>query len=296
MKKRQSKVTKMKRELITPAKAKRFLKSSWVTQRSINEAVVKTYVEEMKAGRWNDTPHISFDEDNLLVDGHHRLYAIIRSGKSVWLWVARGLSKIAVLALDTGHRRSVSFQLRVEEERYGMKKLAHKSSRSSYLSMCNYLLATCRVRISHSTAWRTFYSVFGEEVDWAISECLSHPLLSQGTVGGALAFAYPTNPEKVKEFAAALRNASSLPARHPARVLLVHLMSLDPTDHSSTYRFPVAKRVLNALLAFIEGRDVRAVTDGTDGRDYFARAYTGDAAVMELFRPWMPKNNRAATA
>jgi hypothetical protein len=287
---RPSKNTTTVYEVITPAKAKWYLQTSWVTQRRIDEPTVLSYAQIMRKGGWCDMPGIAFDQNGQLVDGHHRLNAIIRSGAKVRLMVTRGLSKAAILALDVNRRRSVAFQLKCAEDHWGVEKMMNKSSIISYVNMCNYLLTTTRVRISHESTFRRFHHVFRDEVAWAISECLTDEVLRHGTVGGALAFAYAADPEAVKSFTALLKDGSALGSKHPAKALLLHLKDLDPTDHSSTYRLPVAMKVLNALLAFINKKEVRALKDNDNsGRDFFSKAYLSDEGAAELFAPWMPK-------
>ena len=80
--------------LITPETAAIMLKSSagnprYDKQDKVNERTVEKYASDMKAGRWQLSPEpIAFNESGELVNGHHRLSAVIRSGCTVELCVA----------------------------------------------------------------------------------------------------------------------------------------------------------------------------------------------------------------
>jgi hypothetical protein len=66
-------------------------------------------VGEIKRGRWVTTGvPIILDENGYVIDGQHRLQAIVDSGQSVWVWVCRGVSRKAalpVIDLDSKSRR-----------------------------------------------------------------------------------------------------------------------------------------------------------------------------------------------
>ena len=61
----------------------------------------------MEIGRWfeNAVP-ICFGEDGYLLDGQHRLLAIVKSGRSQWIFVARGIAKDAYDSYDQNQVRT----------------------------------------------------------------------------------------------------------------------------------------------------------------------------------------------
>jgi hypothetical protein len=78
-------------ENITPEMAEKFLESN-VSNRKIRQHLVNTYAEDMKKGRWAFTHQgIAIDSKGELVDGQHRLKAIIDSGVAVKMVVARNV-------------------------------------------------------------------------------------------------------------------------------------------------------------------------------------------------------------
>ena len=71
--------------LVTPKIAKEWLefseKDEEFRNRKLDEARVKQYTSDMKAGRWQSETgeNIKFAPDGVLIDGQHRLHSIIRA-------------------------------------------------------------------------------------------------------------------------------------------------------------------------------------------------------------------------
>jgi drug/metabolite transporter superfamily protein YnfA len=92
-------------ESITPA-----LAAEWLKGNNVNRRLVANHVErlasEMLAGEWRVTGDtIKLNGDRLL-DGQHRLQAIVRSGVTVQCFVARNVELEAFPVLDTGRIRA----------------------------------------------------------------------------------------------------------------------------------------------------------------------------------------------
>ena len=94
-------------ETITPENAKKMLAFNKVN-RPISEKTSKAYAEDMKNGRWdtNTTSCIAFDTKGNLVDGQHRLTAVIIAGVPVKMWVSRNVGDHVVF--DSGRNRTLS--------------------------------------------------------------------------------------------------------------------------------------------------------------------------------------------
>lgn len=104
----------MKIEKVTPAKAATFLKGN-DSNRTIRKNAVKRYARDMKAGNWLESGDpIRFNGDGTLLDGQHRLSAIIESGMPQKMIVIRGLDKKSMLAMDTGAKRTFADVLKLQ--------------------------------------------------------------------------------------------------------------------------------------------------------------------------------------
>lgn len=94
-------------ETITPAKAQEYLNKSG-GNRNISKVVVDSYALTMKQGKWllNGEP-IVFDVDDILLNGHHRLHAIIKAGVAIKTFVTRGVEHDSYTTFDCGRHRTV---------------------------------------------------------------------------------------------------------------------------------------------------------------------------------------------
>jgi len=79
-------------ELITPEIAKQMLEHNTSNYRKLTEAQIVRYIKDLVSNLWtHTTATVAFTESGVLVDGQHRLHAIARSGKTVWMFVMRNL-------------------------------------------------------------------------------------------------------------------------------------------------------------------------------------------------------------
>ena len=77
---------------VTPAMALNWLNTCNTKNRRVNKKHVQNLANEMKSGRWTvNGETIAFDEDMVLIDGQHRLHAIIQSGVSIETIVVYGI-------------------------------------------------------------------------------------------------------------------------------------------------------------------------------------------------------------
>lgn len=80
-------------EFITPEKAQEYYKKS-TGNRKIRKSAVDAYARDIKNGKWQvNGESIVFNEDGVLIDGHHRLLAIMFSKESIRCLVVRGISR-----------------------------------------------------------------------------------------------------------------------------------------------------------------------------------------------------------
>lgn len=90
-------------ELITPGKAKEYLDLNFEKNRRKSAESISAYGRDMTARTWVFTGDpIKFDTNGRLVDGQHRLEAIIASGVPKQINVVRGLIPDAVMCIDKG--------------------------------------------------------------------------------------------------------------------------------------------------------------------------------------------------
>lgn len=103
----------VKIELITPEVAQEYLNKN-SSNRKMNKHIVEQYTNAMKSSQWiSNGDTIRFSNNDRLIDGQHRLKAIISSGRSYNMVVMRGLPEEAFKTIDTGKKRSRSDVLHI---------------------------------------------------------------------------------------------------------------------------------------------------------------------------------------
>lgn len=103
-------------ETVTPDIAAKWLRRN-THNRSLRMGLVESFALDMSAGNWmNNGEAIKFAEGGVLIDGQHRLAAIIKSGVTLDLLVIRDLPMIAQETLDAGAKRSFADVLRLRNE------------------------------------------------------------------------------------------------------------------------------------------------------------------------------------
>ena len=116
---------KIERVLVTPEIAATWLANN-TKNRNVSVNRLTRYVSEMQNGRWKaDTGEtIKIAKDRTLLDGQHRLMAIVKSKVSVYLHVMFDMEKDIFAYIDTGKSRSSADVLTVESVKNATKKAA----------------------------------------------------------------------------------------------------------------------------------------------------------------------------
>lgn len=101
-------------EIVTPEKAKEYL-AMMGHNRPLIEDNLRAQVNLIESGQFMNTGEsIKFDWDGKLIDGQHRLWAIIKTGKKQELLIVRDLDPAAFAHIDTGRVRKASDILGIE--------------------------------------------------------------------------------------------------------------------------------------------------------------------------------------
>ena len=104
----------MKYVFMTPEKAKELLDIN-VRNRSINQRLVNRIAGDISKGNWQvNGETIKVSSTNKLLDGQHRLSAIIKSGMPCHLWVVEGLDDNCHATIDSGLSRGAHHILQIE--------------------------------------------------------------------------------------------------------------------------------------------------------------------------------------
>lgn len=105
---------------IGPEEAKKILEErNPYNYRSINMGTVEIYAKDMENGNWmeNGEP-IMFDINGNLINGQHRIMAIIRSGTEQWFVIVEELDPSSASTIDIGRKRSIEQYLKWADKGY----------------------------------------------------------------------------------------------------------------------------------------------------------------------------------
>ena len=101
---------------ITPETAREWLESNF-NNRPVREMTIRKYVEAMKAGQWEGNGEtIKFSTRGVLLDGQHRLRAVVQSGVTIESHVIFDLQPKVFDTIDPGAARSISDLLALQGE------------------------------------------------------------------------------------------------------------------------------------------------------------------------------------
>lgn len=93
---------------ITPAMALKWLENSNIRNRPLSQNHINKLARDMKNGHWKQThAGIAFDPSGVLLDGQHRLWAIVESETTQSMMVVYNVPKNAVMFIDSGRSRTV---------------------------------------------------------------------------------------------------------------------------------------------------------------------------------------------
>lgn len=122
--------------LVTPEIAKKWLTDNTMN-RKINERIIKFYADQMAKDYWTLSPDsITFSDTHKLLNGQHRLRAVILSNKSVYMTVMFNMPEEYFKNIDLHRKRTNRDVLSI----YGVKQSTLVSAGiSKYFSLVNNL-------------------------------------------------------------------------------------------------------------------------------------------------------------
>ena len=234
---------------VTPELAEEWLKDhknirGWKDYRS------RQYAKEMANSKWqlNGTT-IKFDNSGKLIDGQHRLHAIIMSKKSQVMLVCQGCTDEGTV--DTGSKRSVSIYLNNDGVRNATKV-------ASTLKHVFYWKKTKGWSVSSSDALFTYDAarILIEEIPWIedlVSSCVGVYEFHRGSEFAAVMAAFRiegNSPDLINIFINSVGTGEGLSRRDPAYTLRKYFWeSVRKKEKLSRHKFIYyTVRALNAFL------------------------------------------------
>lgn len=289
--------TNIRFENINPNTARRYLAKSLPNNRPISQHAVELYALDMQMGRWLATHQgIAFDGGDHLLDGQHRLHAVIKSNATVTMLVTRGLAVRAdddenglgvFDVMDRGRARSVGQLLH----------LYHGAKSGSRMAACCRLIVNMCCGAEETITVPMALEVLkhyrpGLEAIISFSESATSKLLKASSVAAPLAFAWAVRREQAEAFAIQVYRGERLVSDDPAYVLRKSVDShLDrPSIRGLSYRMKTAQETAHAFKAFVEGRKIKKFPPKTQGMAWLVDLQQDTVQKIIQATGWNPKN------
>ena len=238
---------------ITPATASEWLRHNTLN-RPIMAAVVRRYAEEMRQGRWEYTHQgVAFDVNGVLVDGQHRLLAIVESGCTITMQVTFNLLPSTRITVDDHSRRTVHDALCLQGENVDRRQVA----------MITVMVQGMAGRYGSKltkTDMLTLASAFRDGLAFATSLKISKlPGLRQAQVFAVLARAWYSQPkETLERFYEVLTTGEYKDESEIAAITLrTYLTVTTRARGGGRLRVETYRKVSRMLQAFINGEPQR---------------------------------------
>lgn len=214
---------------ITPDMAKKWLAVNHQNNRAVIISRVRQYADDMTAKRWRITHQgIAFDEQGRLVDGQHRLLAIVQANIPVNMYVATGLDEGSIFAIDGGRSRNLSNVLEITGALPKNVAARYVVARATIIHRLLY--NDIRGAQINKTQFDAIWSKYGDDLTWADAHIkgsygagvLDRKIRSAPVVG-AIVVAHKVMPKQVEEFSDQLLSGLGVDKDDPAISLRRHL-------------------------------------------------------------------------
>ena len=261
---------------VSPELAKTWLGNNF-RNRPISDDVVAAYARDMINGVWVATHQgVAFNDQDALIDGQHRLHAIVKCGRTVRMMVTFGLpaqikgrEMTTMDAIDRGRTRSVADQLKIQ---HGLK------DGSAIAMICASICAICsgkKTRRLSVGQTLEIYRAFEHAITYVIVHRPTDHGLRAAGVSAAFAFALATEEgffggaTPIAQLYTQLMTGESRRPSAPIVLLREFLVSDDAKLLNRSTDRGLAELVLHAIKLARDGVKLTKLTPSTDGVDHY---------------------------
>ena len=262
---------KFEKILITPAKAKEYLEAN-IGNRRIKQPVVLKYANDIIANRWfEDTGEsIKIGKTGRILDGQHRLHAIIKANKSIYLHVVTNLEEDVFKVIDTGTTRNATDVFKIE----GIK---NENKLPSIISFFNLLEAGKKhkslhvhERLTNAMLLDQYYedenfwqSVSRNAFNWYLGFA---KILTPAFIGGFYAHFYKLNNDKAHSFM--LQLTSGINVENETILLLRNKLIADKVSIKKMPQTLKMALVIKTWNCFITGKTTKFLKFDSTREEY----------------------------
>jgi hypothetical protein len=272
---------------VTPAMASDWLHNNF-RNRPVKQDVVQAYARDMLNGTWAPTHQgLAFNDRDELIDGQHRLLAIVLSGRTIRMMVTFGLPSAidgkemtTMDAVDRGASRSVADQLTIQ---HGFKNAGITAAVCRSIAALCFSDRTRRLSVGQTLEiFRLFEAPILFVIDGRVKE---HGLRQAGVLAG-FAFAIAADPAVRPLYTILLAGDGPAAKRgSPLRHLRVFLLSEEAKLLNRGTDRGLSELVLQAIYLERGGKTIAGLESAPEGAAHYRAALRDHVEkVAGLFR------------
>jgi hypothetical protein len=239
--------------VVGPDLAQAWLVACNLLNRPLVQRHVDNLARNMKMGYWvsNEDAPISFDEYGMLLNGQHRLAAVVASGVPIRFWVAVNVTSAARKIADTGRIRTPAEILFMEGVKYApwVVQAVNLIYRIEGDRIWNLKTST----VSDIRAYLDLYPEIKDLVPWAGTKVLYRLFKSHAVPCGCYCLFYRTHKDKATAFFQAILDGVAHSADDPVAVLRNFLTTIDPKLHPRISQNLKVLATYKAFIAYLNG-------------------------------------------
>jgi hypothetical protein len=231
--------------------AQTLLNHAMVNDRFVNRRIRdkrrRSYARDMERGNWTlSTVH--FHENGELVDGFHRMMAIISSGATVKFYVIGGLNDKDVENIDTGIARTAGD---TASRKHGIQNACLA------MSICNLVYRAIYEAEPTLSDKLDLYFRYEKSIRWAISITFARVALKKSQVPASLALAHIIDSKKAEALGASLASMEGW-IKGGIEQTMERTIQTEKTQSHGGGNIDLMKKLLRAIQLHFSGAKVFA--------------------------------------
>lgn len=261
---------------VDPDRARLWLKRNSPENRTVSPRAVSTFAADMRSGAWRLTHQaIAFNEHGMLIDGQHRLNAVLEAERSVPMLVITHTGATVKDPIDMGRKRSISDIIGRSKTAVAALAVLRRLEGGGAAINESFTTAQAEAMLDHH----------GQ----AVEAVLQHIKVNANLIG-ALAWAWPVDPVKVEAFAKQVQDGEMIARGDPAYALREWLAYAGPTRTTENIepRWATSLGTFNCMRYALIGQKLANVYVGESGyravttrRRVLGIPYTPPASIVE---------------
>lgn len=203
---------KIEKKTITPALAKALLENN-TNNRNCNQNTITMYANSMKKGIWKEDTFelIKISKNNRILDGQHRLYAIIKANLPINFHIAYNVDDSVFDVLDTGKKRNAGDVFKINNVKNSrvvpsIIQLYFSLKNNYHIRSCQLLKSNSELILIYEENCNFWDSVATKTLTWYHN---FSKILAPQFVGGLYAYFNDINKDDASNFMDELTNGTT---------------------------------------------------------------------------------------